>query len=104
MYLYKSYCYPDLNAVRSTVQSQHQIDGFGLIQTVDVISSDTLAITYLQPDTSVLTVNYQAPTCQQPGFDNSYTGLTVEDATELSGLIILVLVIAYGIKLLRRAI
>lgn len=103
MYLYKSYCYADLQSVKSSIQSNITLDGFGLLQSVDVISVDKLGITYQLPDGTQSAVVYTAPSCDRLGFDNSYTGLTVSDSVDLSMMVLLVLITAWSMKVLRRA-
>lgn len=103
MYLYHSYCYPDLSAVIASLQSQVMLDGFGIIQSVNQISPGILAVDYQIPDGSINVVNITLPTCDRPGFDNSYTGIGVDDAVELGGMILLALTIAYCSKIIRRA-
>lgn len=103
MYLYKSYCYQDIESVIASFQSRVILDGFGLIQEINQISPGVLSVDYQIADGSINTVTIELQTCERPGFDNSFTGISVEDAVELSGLILVVLAAAYSFKLLRRS-
>lgn len=102
MYLYKSYCYPDIEAVANSVQSQVVLEGFGVIQSVTPVGNG-LSITYLLPDLTDQSVHVTVPACDRDGFDSSYTGLTYSDAAEASGLVVVALAAAYAFKTLRRA-
>lgn len=101
MYLYNSYCYPDLQAVSDSIQSKLILDGFGVIQSI-TSSGDVLTINYQLPDTSISSVEYTALTCEQIGFNNSYSGINTDDAIEISGYIMVAFAVAYGFKIMRR--
>ncbi|GAB6140865.1 hypothetical protein JCM14076_15940 [Methylosoma difficile] len=102
MNLYKNYCYPDSQAVAEAVHSEFTIEGFGIIQTVTP-NGDALTITVLTPDLTQQTINYTLQTCNQLGFNQSYTGLTVDDSLLLSGEILFALASVYAIKAVRKA-
>ena len=104
MYLYKSFCYPTFDAVKRAIQSNVTLDQFGLIQDVTELSPNLLSISYQLPDLTYSSLTYQVPVCGQAGFDNSYSGLTMDDSIELSGMILLVLAIAFGFRTLKRSI
>jgi hypothetical protein len=100
MYLFKSHCYSDLTTVHSAIQSELSINGFGIIQSVD--GSTPAIITFTQPDQTTSTISYTIPECQKEGFINSYSGLTTDDANEISFLIIAALAAVWAVKILRR--
>ena len=101
MNLYNSYCYPDLTAVASSMKSDFFIGG-GYVLTDAVVNLTDIDIT-AKSGINVFTYTVTPPICTKLGFDNSYTGITTADAVELGSQVSLVLIIAWGIKILRRS-
>jgi len=107
MYLFKNYCYPTPDTITAAIQSQFFIESVGVVQSVN-LSLNTATINYINangPNGSQTsgTIYYEIPVCTQPGFDNSYSGLTVDDAVTLGGLIMGVLAVAYASRIVRRS-
>ncbi len=102
MKLYKQYCYENLGDVRRSILSQMSIDGFGIVQSV-TSSSGVITVNYLDPSNSVNSFTFRPPNCDTLGYDNSYTGISTTDAIELGSMFTAVLVIAWTIKIIRRA-
>lgn len=104
MYLYNSYCYSDIQSVIDSVKSRLFFDGFGFIQSVTQTAANSLTIVYLDnTGKKTNSVVVSVPACTRSGFDNSYTGLTFDDAVQLSSLVVVVLATAYAFKLLKKA-
>jgi len=98
MYLYKSYCYEDLQTIADIFKSDVYLPNGLLIDQV-VVSNGRLFV--LDENTNYF--NFGLPTCTTLGFTSTYTGITTDDAVVLGSSVSLVLVIAWGIKILRRA-
>jgi hypothetical protein len=105
MNLYNSFCYATIQDVANSIQSEPFIGSSILVSaTVNGISIDLVLETPKQTNgINVTTHTIYPPECTQLGFNNSYSGLTTVDALELSGLALLVFVVAWGGKMLRRA-
>lgn len=91
-----------MQQVISSIQSRVVIDGFGIIQSINQVSSDTLNVTYIKPDSSIASNIVSIPSCDIPGFDNSFTGVGIDDSQELAWSIVLVLVVAFTFRALKR--
>jgi len=101
MYLYKSYCYETLQEIADSIQSTVFFgDGF-------VIDNVSVGLNTVVIDSIKLSTHYFytviPPLCSEIGFNNSYSGLTVSDSLELWGLSLVVLVAAFAVKVLKRA-
>ena len=102
MYLYKSYCYETVGEVAASVHSSFFIDGFGIVQSV-YSNGSVLTVNYLTPSNTLSSFNYSLASCQHLGHDQSFTGLTKEDSVDISSAMIGVLISAWAIKIIRRA-
>jgi hypothetical protein len=101
-YLYKSYCYETSQQVADSIHSSFFLEGFGVIQSVSGGGS-SLTVNYLNLSGNLSSFSYSLVSCEKMGFDNSFSGLTKEDTLLLSGSMIAVLVSAWAIKIVRRA-
>lgn len=101
-YLYKSYCYETSQQVADSIHSAFFLEGFGVIQSVSGASS-SLTINYLTSSGNLSNFSYSLVSCEKMGFDNSFSGLTRDDSLALSSGMIGVLVAAWVIKIVRRA-
>ncbi len=104
MNLYQNYCYPDIQTVADNLQSQAFIPGYGLIASASPVSATQISLGLTLADGSSSSVVLTFPACFQLGFQNSYSGISLADSIELSGLCLLILATAYSIKILRRGI
>lgn len=100
--LYKQYCYPDTTAVGESIKSEMSIVDRGIIDTVTV-SQGVVTVNYFDVSNTLQSFTFTPPICETLGFDNSYTGLTTDDALELGVLVSIALVLAFSIKILKRA-
>lgn len=100
MHIYKLHCYEDSDLVNALASEafwhSHPITA------VSFTAPDTFAI-QVSDDGTPATYYYLAPACDRAGFINSYTGLAVSDAIELSALATLAVCLAFAAKLLRKA-
>jgi len=96
--MYKSYCYESLYKIKDIIKSELFLQDGTRVEDVVVQSGH---ITIYDPNYNMSM--FYPPTCSQLGFSSSYTGITTPDAVLLGSSISLVLVIAWGIKILRRA-
>jgi len=99
--LYKSYCYSSLDEVAQAVKSQ-VFTGDGSIIVDAVVNASSVDIT-TQLLTNFTVYSITPPACTKLGFDSSYTGITTADAVYYGSAVSLVLIIAWGIKIIRRA-
>lgn len=100
-YLYKSFCYETTSQVADSLHSSFFLEGFGVIQSVAPVGS-VLNVNYLNSNGNLLNFSYPLATCEKLGFDNNFTGLTVDDSIQISSAVVGVLIAAWGIKILRR--
>jgi hypothetical protein len=100
-YLYKSFCYETIGQVSDSVHSSFFLEGFGVIQSVSA-GGFGLNVNYLNSSGNLMSFSYPLATCEKLGFDNSFTGLTVDDSIQISSAVVGVLIAAWGIKILRR--
>ena len=100
-YLYKSFCYQTVEQVAASVHSSFFLEGFGVIQSVSGIGGG-LTVNYLDSSGHLLSFIYPLATCEKLGFDNNFTGLTVDDSIQISSAVVGVLIAAWCIKILRR--
>ena len=98
MRLYENYCYPDLESVANVIRSTPELGG-NIVKTVTV-SSNSINIDFLSARISSSTLT--PPVCTSLGFNSSYTGLTQSEAIEAAWLSSGVLLLAYGLKILKR--
>ena len=89
-YLYKSYCYETPQQVADSIQSSFFLEGFGVIQSVSVVGSG-VTVNYLNSNGNLFNFSYSLATCTKLGFDNSFTGLTVDDSIQISSAVVAVL-------------
>lgn len=101
-YLYKSYCYETVQQVADSIHSAFFLDGFGVIQSVSSFGS-SVTVNYLNSSGNLQNFVYQLATCEKLGFDNTFSGLTRDDSLALSSGMVGVLVSAWAIKIVRRA-
>jgi hypothetical protein len=101
-YLYKSFCYETVEQVAASVHSSFFLEGFGVIQSVSGGSSG-LTVSYLHSSGNLLSFSYPVATCEKLGFDNNFSGLTKDDSVQISSAIVGVLIAAWAIKIVRRA-
>lgn len=101
-YLYKSYCYETPAQVAASIHSSFFLDGFGVIQSVNY-SDSGLIINYLNSSLAFSSFSYPLVTCEKLGFDNNFSGLTKDDAVHIGESMVGVLVAAWAIKIIRRA-
>lgn len=97
MFLYESYCYDSLSDVGNQILSAPFLPNGAIVESVSYPNSTDITVT---TDAGNITVT--PPACDHLGFANSFTGLTVADATDLSWLIIAMLTGAYCIAAIRR--
>ncbi|MDD5215381.1 MAG: hypothetical protein PHQ03_07595 [Methylococcales bacterium] len=100
-YLYKSFCYETVEQVADSIHSAFFLDGFGVIQSVSSFGSG-VTVNYLNSNGNLQSFVYPLATCEKLGFDNSFTGLTVDDSIQISSAVVGVLIAAWCIKILRR--
>ena len=101
-YLYKSYCYETVEQVAASVHSSFFLEGFGVIQSVSGFGS-SLTVNYLHSSGNLQSFVYPIATCQKLGFDNNFSGLTRDDSLALAASMVGVLISAWVIKIVRRA-
>lgn len=101
-FLYKSYCYETVEQVATSIHSSFFLDGFGVIQSV-TYSGSTLTVNYLNSSSSLSNFSYQLTTCEKLGFDNSFSGLSSSDSTLIGSSVVSVLIAAWAIKIVKRA-
>lgn len=104
-YLFREYCYPDMETAMAAAWSQDQGLERYLITSASVSGSGRVQFSrYLGGDTSAAfrldTVTF--PSCSAPGPYRTDTGLSIADAVELSWLIAAVWIGAYAVKVCRR--
>jgi len=99
--LYKSYCYSSLDEVAQAVKSQ-VFTGDGSIITGAAVNGLSIDIS-TQLINKITVYSITPPACTKLGFDSSYTGITTADAVYYGSAVSLVLIIAWGIKIIRRA-
>jgi len=100
MKLYNSYCYATIDEVAQNIASAPLVSG-GIIQSATV-SGQSISIDYIYQQKNY-TALVTPPDCTELGFNSSFTGISTADAVELSGLCVLALALAFGVKILRRA-
>ncbi len=101
-FLYKSYCYETVSQVAASVHSSFYLDGFGVIQSVSYAGSD-LTVNYLNSSLTPLSFSYPLTTCEKLGFDNNFSGLSQDDSLHLAESVVGVLIAAWAIKIVKRA-
>ncbi len=101
-YLYKSYCYETSQQVADSIHSSFFLEGFGVVQSVSGFGS-SLTVNYLTSSGNLSSFSYSLVSCEKLGFDNSFSGLSKEDSLALSASMVGVLVAAWCIKIVRRA-
>lgn len=101
-YLYKSYCYETSQQVADSIHSSFFLEGFGVVQSVSGFGS-SLTVNYLTSSGNLQSFVYSIATCEKLGFDNSFSGLTRDDSITLSASMVGVLISAWVIKIIRRA-
>lgn len=103
-YLFKSYCYETIQDASNAVYSSFELP-FGVIQSVSGTGSP-LSISYVYQSNNALktgTFNYSLATCTKLGFDNSFSGLTAVDSTLIGSSVVSVLIAAWAMKVVKRA-
>lgn len=100
-YLYNSYCYETAQQVAASIQSSFTLP-FGVIQSV-IPSGSSLTISYLDGSKKLGTISYPLATCEKLGFDNNFSGLSAKDSLFLAETMVGVLITAWAIKIVRRA-
>ena len=106
MYIYKNYCYETIAEIGDQFLSDplavdgHYIEGVRLpAANPDRVKIDLVNVS----DSTTLTINHDPPLCTALGFQNSYTGLTLEDSQVLLTGSLLIFVAAFVITSIRRA-
>lgn len=102
-YLYKSFCYETAEQVAASLHSSFFLEGFGVIQSVSSVGS-VLSVNYLTSSSTIQNFSYPLATCEKLGYDNSFTGLTKDDSLFIAQSMVGVLLAAWAIKIIRRAI
>ncbi len=103
-YLYHDYCYTTQGVIDS-LMSQSFMPHVGVVLNATHSGSGNFAVLFQDYQTSTQqTYTLTLPACDRLGFDNSYTGLTVEDSQELAWAIVLVLVVAFSFRSLKRSV
>ncbi len=105
MFLFQSYCYETINETANALYSSFVLP-FGVIQSVTPNGGDNLLISYISENNGVLfssTFNYSLAQCEKLGFVNTFSGLTKDDAISISAAIVSVLIAAFAVKVVRRA-
>ncbi len=98
MKLYKNYCYETIEDVSDVILS----DPFVREKSHIVNVTNTPSVITVKFNKKPIFVDITPPDCTKLGFNSSYTGLTMSDSIELSGMISLALLSVWGIKILRR--
>ncbi len=98
MKLYKNYCYETIEEVADVILS----DPFVRHNSNIISVTNTPSVITVQFNKKPKFVDVTPPDCTKLGFNSSYTGLTMSDSAELSGMISLALLAVWGIKILRR--
>jgi len=101
MKLYNSYCYADISAVNDSVSSSVFIGDGTILTSTQILNADQISLTYSAANKSYTSV-VGFPDCTSLGFDNSYTGVSISDAVEVSSLVILMFVIAFKYRMMKR--
>ena len=100
MKLYNSYCYPDISSVADSFSSQLVLGNGSFISSVTFSTQSLFVTTNLNGVFSSYTVT--PPDCNRLGFDNSFTGVTTQDAVLYGSLMMSAFVSAYVFKLIKR--
>jgi hypothetical protein len=115
MFAYEGYCYPDQSSLSQAYSSRFHLannppTSFQSVDSGDTPDSLYFAFDTFYPDpTTHLLVSYHSNKmsyfeyCDTAGPLTTQTGLTVDDAVLLTSAIVLTWVIAWSIKILRRA-
>lgn len=99
--LFNSYCYTDINAVANSIGSHFFIGDGQVLQSVSVLNADQLSLSFLR-ESSTHQYVITSPDCTREGFDNSFFGVSTSDAVQVTWLSIIVIIIAWSIKNLKR--
>lgn len=102
MKLYKQYCYEDISDVVDSIKSDVLIEDFGIVQNAFSTPAGKINVSYLDTSSVLRSFVFTPPECTILGFDNTYTGMSTDDAIEIGSLVTLALILAYSIKILRR--
>lgn len=101
MKLYNSFCYLDIDSVNSSVASNFFLGDGSVLVSSAVINSDQINITY-ERTTKTYTKTITVPDCFSVGFDNSFFGISVQDSLDAAWLSAIVLILAWGVKILKK--
>lgn len=110
MNLYQGYCYATITEAADAELSQNPIPtsaGLSSAYSYSVLTASTVSMNYNYKSVSgavntfPLTRTY--PECAQVGYQHNLTGLSLQDVTTSSWLVIAVWAAVWGIKQMRRA-
>jgi len=101
MNLYKSYCYPTIEDVRDQFVSDPVLGSGWVI--ISSYNTDTTITLKAVKGTNTRFYKIDPPTCTSLGFQNSYSGISIPDAIEITGLSLVFLSVCYVGKMLRRS-
>ena len=105
--LYQGYCYPDANSVIDVIKTSGNggsyVSGQYLLNDVVQNNGNIDLDYYILPSFDSFNVSIPIINCESVGPYVNYTGLTLDDAIELSWLMGSVLLTVYLITLLRKA-
>lgn len=102
MYLYDSYCYPDLDSAAKSFYSKVHIENFGILQSYSIIDSQTISFVYISNSNLQQSFEYKFLECTSTGFDNSYFGIDYTDFRWFTFQMASLLIVAYTFKNLRK--
>jgi len=101
MNIYQSYCYSSISDVKDQILSDPLIgDGWVVVSATTTTTSINVTA---QKQNTTRTYTLSPPECTALGFQNSYSGLTLDDSVELSGLALVFLAVCFVGKQLRRS-